>query len=78
MVYSQLIFVCVDTDSRRLNQRFSIGVFIAYLYTIFVCANCASFSPQRTIFNSARITYFLYAYDTDQRFLAEHSRFIFV
>ena len=29
---------------------------------IFVCANCASFSPQPPIFNSARITYFLYAY----------------
>ena len=34
--------------------------------------------PQRTFFNSVRITYFLYAYDTDQRFLAEYSRLIFV
>ena len=30
---------------------------------IFVCANCTSFSPQPVVFNSARITHFLYAWN---------------
>ena len=35
-------------------------------------------TEQLAFFNSVRITYFLYAYDTDQRFITEHSRLISV
>ena len=55
-------------------------VFITCLPMIFVCANCPSFSPQPTIFNSARITDFYMrrmSWHLNQHFKAEYSRLIF-
>ena len=56
-------------------------IFIAYLSMIFVCANCASFSPQPTIFNSARITYFCIrgmSRHLNQCLIAEYSQLILI
>ena len=60
-----LIFLCITAPLARMTPQsmFYSGMFRAYLCMIFVCANCASFSPQPTIFNSACVTYFLYVWD---------------
>ena len=57
MMYSPLIFICIILYAKQLSgvlrQRRAI-----YSELISGCANYASFSPQSTFFNSARITYF--------------------
>ena len=83
IVHASLIFVCVNIDSRPLNQRFLMTpVFVGtgsrllsqrFLMTlIFVCA---SFSHQPKIFNSARISYFfgcVRCLDTSTNFLQQN------
>ena len=59
---SSLIFICVTLYAKRLSRPLNQRFLITYSSLIFVCANCARFSPQPTIFNSAGTTYFLYVW----------------
>ena len=64
--YPYIVCPCFNPQSTFFND--------AYLYMIFVCANCASFSSQPTILNSACINYFLYTWDVTT---SQYSQLIF-